>query len=545
VNQSFPDLGPQTTKTASHSYRLVAELDGNWGAWDVHAAGGLSRVETRLSLNNFVSLPNLQTALSSGAYSLAGGGSAATDAFVAPAAASTSYNDLHFLSVRGSRDAMPLPGGPLSIGGGAELTHRALRQEFPDSFANGAQASNIYAFGAGKQNIAAAYAELVAPLTRRLEVDAAGRIDHYDTYGTSATPKLGIKYTPAQELTLRGTYAQGFRAPNPVEIGRSGSSAGFLPPLVDTAACQTAPITSPCTIPVGGTELQLPGHDLKPEKSRSYTLGLILEPSQMLNVSVDYYDIRITDQIVSVGLFGQSQIDHPAQYGTLLYRVNSPTTANAAPTSPSDTILYGTYPFINLGETHTSGFDIDLRMRFMQGEAGRFTPQLQWTHLLRYDITREGVTYQLAGTHGPSFVSTNTGTPRDRAALGLSWERGPVEITGTFNYISAFSVTDASYGSPDCASALAAIFGGGQPPAALCTVGSFTEFNLSGRYALDKHWTFRGSVTNLFNRAAPIDAAASGSTGGGVASGGAHYDPSLHQDAAVGRFVTLGMAYSF
>ena len=32
---------------------------------------------------------------------------------------------------------------------------------------------------------------------------------------------------------------------------------------------------------------------------------------------------------------------------------------------------------------------------------------------------------------------------------------------------------------------------------------------------------------------------------GGVAAGGAHYNPSLHQDGAVGRFVTIGASYSF
>ena len=544
VSNTFNDVGPQTTKTQSTSYRLVAELNGNWGEWDVQAAAGLTRVETRLSLFNFINLPALQTALNSGAYAIGGNNPASVYSSIAPATGSTSHNDLHFLSIRGSRELFKLPGGPLSVGGGAELNHRSLVEEFPSSFANGLQSSNIYAFGAGQQNITAAYAELVAPILKSLEVDAAARIDHYDTYGSSVTPKLGVKYTPLSALTLRGTYSQGFRAPNPVESGVSGSSAGFLPPLVDTALCQLTG-TSPCTIPVGGTELQLPGHNLQPEKSKSYTLGVIFEPTDWANLSVDYYDIRITNQIVSVGLFGQSQIDNPSLYGTQLYRVNSPTVANAAPTSANDTILYGTYPFINLGETRTNGVDVDLRLKLNGGDYGRFTPGLQWSHMIAYDITRQGVTYQLAGTHGPSFVSTNTGTPRDRATLTLGWEKGPLELTGSVSYISDFTVTDPSYGVPDCATALAKPFPGLNPPAGLCTVGSFTEFNLSGRYTLSKQWTLRASVNNLFNRSAPIDAAASGSTGGGVASGGARYDPSLHQDGVIGRFLTVGATYSF
>ncbi|MDE3010173.1 MAG: TonB-dependent receptor [Pseudomonadota bacterium] len=551
VSQTFPDLGPQTTKTHSTSYRLVSELNGSWGAWDVQAAAGLTRVETQLTLSNFISLPALQNALNNGSYAVGVnadgststlGAAAGINGVIAPQAASTSHNDLHFISLRASRDVAKLDGGNLSVGGGVEYDHRSLYEAFPDSFSNGYQSSNIYAFGVGKQNVTAAYVELVAPVLRQLEIDAAARIDHYDTYGSSATPKLGIKYTPLRELTLRGTYAEGFRAPNPVEIGVSGSSAGFLPALADTQLCATQGVCQN----IGGTELQLAGHQLQPEKSKSGTLGFILEPDRHVNVSVDYYDIRLSNQIVSVGLFGQDQIDNPAKYGTQLYRASGNGVANTAPTSPGDIILYGTYPFINVGETRTNGLDIDLRLRFQDQDYGRFTPSLQWSHMLHYTITRNGVSYELAGTHGPSFVSTNTGTPRDRAALGLTWEKGPFEITGTVNYTSSFTVIDPSYAVNSCDNAIGYLFTGGSAGnSSLCTVGSFTEFNLSGRYTLDRHWTFRGSVTNLFNRQAPVDAFASGSAGGGTGLGGAHYDPSLHQDGAVGRFLNVGMTYAF
>jgi iron complex outermembrane receptor protein len=441
---------------------------------------------------------------------------------------------------------MALGGGDLTLGAGLEFMRRSLDARFPEGFAGGAQASNIYAFGVGRQKITAAHAELVAPVTKALEVDLAARVDHYDTYGTSTTPKAGVKFVPARWLTLRGTYARGFRAPNAVEIGVSGSSAGFLPPLVDTALCALVTPGEPCTIPVGGTQLQLPGKDLKPETSRSHTLGFVFEPSPVFNLSVDYYDIRIRDQIVSPGLFGQGQIDNPTAYGTLLYRVNSPTVANTAPTGPDDTILYGTYPFINLGQARTNGIDIDLRMRLDAGAWGRFTPQLQWSRMFHYTIDREGRRYELVGTHGPSFVSTNTGTPRDRASLSLVWERGPVEVTGTVNHISSFRVEDSSYDLPDCSTALSLIYPNGAPSGSpLCRVASFTTLNLSARWKVTPKLTLRASVANLFDRRAPMDAFASSSTGGGVSSGGAHYNPALHQEGAVGRYLSLGVAYAF
>ena len=548
VDYEFGDLPAQRSRTSTQSQRLVADLSGTVAGWDVQATLGLTRVATELTLRNFVSLPALQAALTSGKYVIGGNNPAAVLASLTPEGRSTSTNTLNFVALRASRDLMKLGGGNLALGTGVEFTKRSLDEHFPEGFASGAQASNIYAFGVGKQTISAAYVELAAPLTKQLEIDAAARVDHYDTYGSSVTPKVGAKYVPVKELTLRGTWAGGFRAPNPVEIGTSGSSAGYLPPLVDTALCNLVKPGQPCDIGVGGTQLQLPGKDLKPEKSRSMTLGFIFEPLPTMNVSVDYYDIKIRNQIVSVGLFGQGQIDTPDAYGTKLYRVNSPTTPNAAPTSADDTILYGTYPFINLGSARTSGVDVDLRMKLDAGAWGQFTPQLQWSHMIRYTIDRgPGQVYEMAGTHGPSFVSTNTGTPKDRAALGVAWSRGPVELSGTVNYISGMKVEDSSYNLPDCASALSTVFPNGLPAGGspLCRVPSFTTFNLNASWQVTPGLTLRASVTNLFDRAAPIDAFASGSSGGGVSSGGAHYNPSLHQEGAVGRYLTVGASWRF
>ena len=187
-------------------------------------------------------------------------------------------------------------------------------------------------------------------------------------------------------------------------------------------------------------------------------------------------------------------------------------------------------------------------MRLEAGAWGQFTPQLQWSHMIRYTIDRgPGQVYEMAGTHGPSFVSTNTGTPKDRASLGLAWSRGPVELSGTLNYISGMKVEDSSYNLPDCASALSTVFPNGLPAGGspLCRVPAFTTFNLNASWQVTPALSLRASVTNLFDRAAPIDAFASGSTGGGVSSGGAHYNPSLHQEGAVGRYLTVGASWRF
>ena len=535
----FRDVGPLEQTTVSTSYRAVAELAGAIGDWDFNGAIGYTRVATKASFYHYIDFPALQDALDSGTYLVDGTNSAATLAQVAPGASSTSTNELSFLSVRGSRTLAGLDGGPLGLSIGADFTHRRLKELFPPSFVNGSQAIGIYSFAEGTQTVSAAYAELVAPVTKQLELDVAGRVDHYNLTGTSATPKAGFKFTPAREFTLRGTFSKGFRAPNPAETGDAGSTSGFVGNLHDPQYCPNGVVQpnlppgmlDPCNIAL--QELQLSSPHLKPEKSTSYTLGTIFEPNKTYSATLDYYHITIRNQIISVGQLGQIGLDNAASLGTIIYR------------DASQNILYDTYPFINANTTTTSGLDLDVVGKYELHEAGHLKAELQLSYMLQYDLTAQGVRYHLAGTHGPAFVSEDTGTPRTRGAFTLTWGKGPFEIAGTLNYISHYSVTDPSEGIPDCDSALSSVFPDGGTPSRFCHVGSFTEFNLVARYSWDEHLQLHGSVVNLFNRKAPYDLQTFGSPGNGAEQGGAPYNPSYHQDGAVGTMFTIGATYTF
>ncbi len=539
----FRDIGPLEQTTVSTSYRAVAELAGSIGEWDVNGSLGYTRVGTKASFYHYIDFPALQDALNSGSYLVDGTNSAAELNTVAPGASSTSTNELSFLSVRGGRTLADLPGGPLGLSIGADFTHRQLKELFPPSFVNGSQAIGIYSFAEGKQTVSAAYAELVAPVTKQLELDVAGRVDHYDTYGTSATPKAGFKFTPVQEFTLRGTFSKGFRAPNPAEIGNAGSTSGFVGNLYDPVYCPGGPINGgpianlpagmldPCNIAL--QELQLSAPHLKPEKSTSFTVGTIFEPNKTYSATLDYYHITIRDQIISVGQLGQLGLNNAAELGTTIYR------------DSSQNILYDTYPFINANTTTTSGLDLDVVGKYDLHESGHLKAEVQVSYMLQYDLTAQGVTYHLAGTHGPAFVSEDTGTPRTRGAFTLTWGKGPFEIAGTVNYISHYTVTDPSEGIPDCATALSSVFPNGNVPSKFCHVGSFTELNVVARYNFDEHLQIHAGVTNLLNKKAPYDLQTFGAPGNGAEQGGAPYNPSYHQDGAVGPMITVGGTYTF
>jgi iron complex outermembrane receptor protein len=535
----FTDIGPLEQTTVTTSYRAVAELAGSIGDWDINGSAGYTRAATKASFYHYIDFPAMQDALNSGSYLVDGANSAAELATVAPGASSTSTNDLMFASVRGSTTLADLPGGPLGLSIGADFTHRQLKELFPPSFVNGSQAIGIYSFAEGKQTVSAAYAELVAPVTKQLELDVAGRVDHYDTTGTSATPKAGFKFTPVQEFTLRGTFSKGFRAPNPAETGDAGSTSGFVGNLHDPVYCPNgvvqpnlpAGMLDPCNIAL--QELQLSAPHLKPEKSTSFTLGTIFEPNKTYSATLDYYHITIRNQIISVGQLGQTGLDDATALGTTIYR------------DASQNILYDTYPFINANTTTTSGLDLDVVGKYDLHEAGHLKAEVQVSYMLQYDLTTSSGTFHLAGSHGPAFVSEDTGTPRTRGAFTLTWGKGPFEIAGTVNYISHYSVLDHSEQIDTCDEALSSVFPDGNAPSKFCHVGSFTELNVVARYTWNEHLQLHAGVTNLLNKKAPYDLQTFGAPGNGAEQGGAPYNPSYHQDGAVGPMITLGGTYTF
>ena len=553
LQYNFANLGPYRTGFDSQTLRLVTDFTGTLGAWDMTASAGYTKNTVKQTINGAFNLNNLQAAFNDPARpylvgQAAGGNSAAQDAFIAPTARATATDVLEFVSLRGSRELMPLSGGPLSIGVGTEFTHRELKAPAPDSALDGSQLVNN-AFAFGNQNIAAGYVELVAPILKTLELDAAVRYDKYSGGSSATTPKVGFKFTPIPQFTLRGTYAEGFRAPNPAESGQAGSSFlanTYQDPILcaNNGGDPTAPGNYPQQCAVSLTGVQAPNSALKPERSRSATLGLIFEPVKQFSISTDFYKIRINNQIISA--LGDPTYD-PSGFIVRGNPVAQPF-VNAAGmlvtgTPPIGNALYAPYPYENAQYTETTGADIDARVRFNLSNGAKLAVELTESHIFKYEQgTAGGTPVRLEGTHGPSGVSGDTGNPKDRAQLVLTWEQGPLSLTGTTSWISSFSVVDPT--TPSIANCKGAInFGSGafagDVPSQYCRVPSFTTLDLSGTYKYDKNWTLRASIQNVFDRQPPLDF----QTYGGA--GSTYYNPALHQAGAVGRFFNVGATYAF
>ena len=549
---------PRITDVDSKSYRLVAEVNGSFVGWDLRGALGHTLVETSQVFTGYINFPNLLAALNrtTNPFLLTGGNSADVMAFVSPTAQSLAKDKLDFLSLRASRDIIQLAGGPLGVGVGLDYRYKSLNAPNPAQVRDGTMALPS-AYAMGDEHVVSIYVEAVAPVTKTLELSAAVRNDHYDTFGSSSTPKVGFKFSPLKEFAIRGTYAGGFRAPNAAENGTAGAEFSFNairdPLLCSVLKADGKPDTSaagnvPASCSFNPTYLQNTTKGLQPEKSKSFTLGIIAEPIKDWSLTLDYYNIELRNQIIPAASL--------STYDPLLYAVRAtPQTVTfgdgSTGLSSVGPIQYVTVPYVNGQTTTTNGVEFETRYKMRLANSAALNFGLMITHMFKYDMTADGITYHLAGTHGPSIVGGNTGNPRDRAQITVGYSQGPLAISATTNYIGSFDVTDPSSGFNDCQSAIDgynSFFNGAPVPSQYCRVKAFMYTNVSMRYQATKSLSIRGSITNLFDQAPPLDLQTYGAGSGTNPSSnatGLPYNPSMHQIGAVGRSFSVGVDWKF
>lgn len=553
---SFPDVGPWVIDTDTTTYRLFGDLKGKAAGWDLDASVGVMYAKMSLEFDGGIEPAAAQAALNSGAY--VPGVSTNGASLFAPQAFTSPSSTLDLIDLHGSRELLQMPGGPLQLAAGIQYFHKAQNDQDPALVTGGIQ-EGITNFTVGSQDAASGFIEFGGKVVQQLELDAAVRYDHYDTYGGSATPKFGLKYTPIEMVSIRGTWGRGFRAPSISESAQSGiafgEGNGADPVLCKNGANTAGSYNALCSYPIVGVEP--PNPNLKAVSSTNATFGVIFDPFRAFNVSVDWYRIQLNNDIISSSSAGGlsnfvSIVRGPQQ--TLPVCIN--TTTNGTPCTTANVLtpvgypIYSNFPYENAGTTKTSGIDVDMRSQFDIGPLGQLTAVLNYTYISQYEIEVAGVTYDLAGTHGPSGVSGDTGNPKQRAVASLTWEQGPASGTVSVNYVGSFHITDPSAGWNSCLVALQTSGDGygaamSQPLTSLpsawvpyCSVGHFTDVNLYAKYAISDHFAVHGSITNLFDTAPPVDLETYG--------GGALYRYStLDQDGAVGRFFLLGATYRF
>lgn len=217
---------------------------------------------------------------------------------------------------------------PVSFAIGYEFRRESSKAVPSQQAQQGVGFGNVTAYTAGHYHTNEGYAELNVPVladlpfAKRVEIDASARLQDYTTTGKDWTYGANADWQITDDIKLRGVYAKAVRAPNITELFAAGSQGfvGIDDPCDATRVnlgVQPANRLANCRALLGanvGTPYNFTqttqtkssftsGNPLlNPEKSTTYTAGIVFTPRFLRNfaLTIDYYDIKIKGAIATL-----------------------------------------------------------------------------------------------------------------------------------------------------------------------------------------------------------------------------------------------------
>ena len=433
VNWRTVAAGNRMGYDTSISDRLVLGAEGLVAGWDynVGLTWAISKASSAFT-GGYTNDSLMRAGVLSGVLNPFGAQSAAGQAYLDAAQLRGEYLAAKMTSVgvdaKVSREIYRLPAGAVGFALGTEFRHDKASYDVNTELASQASSSG-YADAqdqAGQRNIAALYSELSVPLARDVELSMAARYDHYNDVGGSFNPKIGLRWQPVKQLMLRTSYNTGFRAPTLYDLHGPATSTF-------TSNSYDDPVLCPGGTAVAGANPNLACNQqqtirsggnigLKPEKSKTFSLGAVFEPTNAVSMSLDYFNIKIKDKI---GTVSETTIfDNYDKYAS--YFVYS---------ADGKTLQYVNAVLDNLGEVHTSGIDASLRWKLPRGAAGdvSFVVDGTWVHSYEYQNEPGGAYVQNVGVY-----AENTPVFRWKHNAAINWKNGPWAASFANKYMSGY-----------------------------------------------------------------------------------------------------------
>lgn len=347
-------------------------------------------------------------------------------------------------------DLFELPGGTAAAAVGAEYREEYYQDNYDPLSSSGQIVGSAGNSASGGRDVYSGYVEILFPIVDSFEVDLAGRYERYSDYGSDFAPMVSASWKPLDNLKIRANYGEGFRAPTldilTQQPAFSAASTSHRP------TCESLVGSPTCSTQVTTYSISNPG--LVSEQSEQWGLGAIWDANDWLSVGLDYYNIKLTNQISSFAVttiancLSGIQVDN-CPPGISVFPANS--SANAPNVGlglgvefgPDGEILYGQTGYANQGQTTTSGYDLTVRTNFDLGAMGSLRNNLMATYVA-----------DIAGTNGVNY-SGRPGYPRLRANLSNVWSFSDFDFQWNISYIhhtQSFTyrdwLGDANSGSP-------------------------------------------------------------------------------------------------
>jgi iron complex outermembrane receptor protein len=467
--------------------------------------------------------------------------------FFAKDAGNTKF-DQTIIEAQFTGDLFDLPAGTLAAATGLSFRRDKI-DDTPGEFSINRNSWGRITAGrtVGDDSLWEAYAELEIPLLRGitaikdLTLNLSGRYSDYDSVGDATTYKVGLNWVLNDWVRVRSTYGTSFRAPALYELFledqtsfldqqsidpciRWGDPDTPAPPVIarNCAAAGIGPNfgggSTSALITTGGGLGRL-----DPEDSDSLSVGLVVTPPDWgLNVAVDYFDIKVNNQVTSLAaaVVGACYAFEPFP---------TPGFCNLFTRGPDGGIATIDASYRNVPSQSTSGYDITIAYE-KDFTVGRLEIDSQITY------TDEDETELFPGR---SFLPNGTiGEPEWVGSVQTRFERGDWTFAWTLNYTGKGD----QFGYEGEDGIVLPLPGLTVLSENITKVDEFVTNDLAVRYAADK-WSAVFTVTNVLNERPPIVSA--GDDAGSVQRLGNVPLSSQYFSGLLGRSFVINLEYEF
>ncbi|WUR14559.1 TonB-dependent receptor [[Empedobacter] haloabium] len=544
---------PGYRTTSSDQYRVLAGLRGNLGNYDWEAAAGVMGSKTKdRSRGGFFSLSGFQQVIGATdedtvdpqffnrGYRLGQTNTPEVLNLLFPENGYDGKITQTFVDGKISGEVGKFMGNPVNVAVGGEIRHEKFAINPTANLMAGDIVSNGASMANASRTNSSVFTEANLKPFNSLELTGAVRIDKFKDVKAHASPKLSARWEATPQLMVRGTWESGFRAPNLTESAQS-TKFSFSNGEADPKRCDPAqrlandlraqsdalPATDPnkqllsaradtvesreCTASLANTVRNNP--DLKPEVSRSATLGFVLEPVKGTSFSLDVWHIKRKDEI---GLKSTAELlaSEDSLPAGIVNRLPVALDRTFTAQERSDYGVGNVGPlastsgmFENTAQTKTSGVDLSLTSR-IPTPIGRVDVIGNATYLLDYKIfapNRNGGSWgdDLAGQHGTSKLTANL-----MGTLGLGAFSHSLRATLRSPQKLQYDYYDEQYTPAGCADS------GYEPNE--CRVASYVRWDYNLTYTGIRNLTLSLFVRNVLNHRPPVDLRQFGSDGSGI-----------------------------
>jgi iron complex outermembrane receptor protein len=374
--------------------------------------------------------------------------------FITYTGVDTSSQELTDITANLSGDLFDLPAGALGFAVGVE--HREEDGQFiPDPVVAAGETADVPTNPtAGGYTVDEFYGEVVVPILKdvtafdSLSLSAAARYSDSDLFDSETGTKFSVNWGPTENLMLRASYSEGFRAPNIGELFNLGSrfdssisdqcNVDFTPEDPVPANCAALGVPANYTqlnpqvsVDTGGNR------DLQPETSETFTAGFTWDiplagSFERLLVEANYYDIEIQDAIQAPD--AQDVLD--ACIATL-----DPLFCNQVNRLASGTITSIEGTLNNIGGIETNGVDLNFDLALAETGAGSFRFQLMASFLMDYDelFANAAGGFDRVERAGQELGSPTRGFVEEKATLNTFWELGDFSALLSLRYLSSLT----------------------------------------------------------------------------------------------------------